>query len=115
MPLDLHVFRTLSDNAGALLHDPASGACAAVDVPAAGEMLAAATAKGWTIRDVFVTHAHHDHTQGVAELKQATGAKTHAYGPHGRYGEDIEEGADRDFVPDIVVKDGDVMHFRFNN
>lgn len=74
MPLDLHVFRTLGDNAGALLHDPATGACAAVDVPDAGEMLAAAKAKGWTISDVFVTHAHHDHTQGVAALKQATGA-----------------------------------------
>ena len=58
MPLDLHVFRTLNDNAGALLHDPASGACAAVDVPDAGEMLAAAKAKGWTISDIFITHAH---------------------------------------------------------
>lgn len=74
MPLDLHVFRTLSDNAGALLHDPATGACAAVDVPDAGEVLAAARAKGWTISDVFITHAHHDHTQGVAMVKQATGA-----------------------------------------
>ena len=75
MPLDLHVFRTLSDNAGALLHDPASGACAAVDVPDAGEVLAAARSKGWTISDIFVTHAHHDHTQGVALVKQATGAR----------------------------------------
>jgi hydroxyacylglutathione hydrolase len=74
MPLDLHVFRTLSDNAGALLHDPATGACAAVDVPDAGEMLAAAADKGWTISDIFITHAHHDHTQGVAAVKQATGA-----------------------------------------
>lgn len=74
MPLDLHVFRTLSDNAGALIHDPASGACAAIDVPDAGEMLAAAKAKGWTISDIFITHAHHDHTQGVAAVKQATGA-----------------------------------------
>jgi hydroxyacylglutathione hydrolase len=74
MPIDLHVFRTLSDNAGALLHDPATGACAAVDVPDADAVLAAAKAKGWTIRDIFVTHAHHDHTQGVAELKEATGA-----------------------------------------
>lgn len=79
MPLDLHVFRTLSDNAGALLHDPASGACAAIDVPDAGEMLAAARAKGWTISEIFVTHAHHDHTQGVAAVKQATGA--HVTGP----------------------------------
>ena len=74
MPLDLHVFRTLGDNAGALLHDPATGACAAVDVPDAGELLAAAKAKGWTISDIFVTHAHHDHAQGVAAVKQATGA-----------------------------------------
>ena len=56
MPLDLHVFRTLNDNAGALLHDPASGACAAVDVPDAGETLAAAKVKGWTISDIFITH-----------------------------------------------------------
>jgi hydroxyacylglutathione hydrolase len=75
MPLDLHVFRTLSDNAGALLFDPATKACAAVDVPDAGEVLAAARGKGWTITDIFITHAHHDHTQGVAELKQATGAQ----------------------------------------
>lgn len=75
MTLDLHVFRTLSDNAGALIHDPATGACAAVDVPDAGEVLAAAKAKGWTIGDVFITHAHHDHTQGVAEVKRATGAR----------------------------------------
>lgn len=45
MPLDTHVFRTLGDNAGALLHDPATGACAAVDVPDAGEVLAAAKAR----------------------------------------------------------------------
>lgn len=74
MPLDLHVFRTLSDNAGALLHDPATGACAAVDVPDAGQVMAVAKAKGWTISEIFVTHAHADHTQGVAELKRATGA-----------------------------------------
>jgi hydroxyacylglutathione hydrolase len=75
MPLDLHVFRTLGDNAGALLHDPATKACAAVDVPDAGQVMAAAKAKGWTISEIFVTHAHADHTQGVAELKRATGAK----------------------------------------
>ncbi|KPF71193.1 hypothetical protein IP69_07860 [Bosea sp. AAP35] len=74
MPLDLHVFPTLSDNAGALLHDPATGACAAIDVPDAAQVLDAAQAKGWTISDIFVTHAHADHTQGVAQVKAATGA-----------------------------------------
>ncbi len=75
MPLDLHVFRTLSDNAGALVRCPASGACAAIDAPDADQVLAAARSKGWTISDILVTHAHADHTQGVAALKQATGAR----------------------------------------
>lgn len=75
MALDLHVFRTLSDNAGALIHDPASGACAAIDVPDAGQVMAEAKAQGWTISEIFVTHAHADHTQGVAAVKQATEAK----------------------------------------
>ncbi|HEV7257102.1 MAG TPA: hydroxyacylglutathione hydrolase [Bosea sp. (in: a-proteobacteria)] len=75
MPLDLQIFRTLSDNAGALLYDPVAKACAAVDVPDAGHVMAAAKARGWAITDIFVTHAHHDHTQGVAELKRATGAR----------------------------------------
>lgn len=79
MPLDLHVFRTLNDNAGALLHDPASGACAAVDVPDADEVLAAAKARGWTIDRVLVTHEHADHVQGIAALKAATGAAV--FGP----------------------------------
>lgn len=75
MPIEIHVFRTLSDNAGALIRDTESGACAAVDAPDADEVMEAARAKGWAITDIFVTHAHHDHTQGVAALKQATGAR----------------------------------------
>jgi hydroxyacylglutathione hydrolase len=74
MAIELHVFRTLSDNAGALIYEPASQACAAIDAPDAAPILDAAKAKGWTISDIFVTHAHADHTQGVAELKDATGA-----------------------------------------
>ena len=96
MPLDIHVFRTLSDNAGALLRDPATGACAAVDVPDAGEVLAAAKAKGWTIDQVLVTHEHADHVQGIAALKQATGAKV--FGP---------EAARAGAPVDVVLREGD--------
>lgn len=96
MPLDIHVFRTLSDNAGALLHDPASGVCAAVDVPDAAEVLAAARAKGWRISQVLVTHEHADHVQGVLTLKQATGAKVFA------------PAAARGAAPvDVVIGEGD--------
>jgi glyoxylase-like metal-dependent hydrolase (beta-lactamase superfamily II) len=61
------------------------------------------------VSHILVTHTHRDHSPAAAPLKQATGAKTYAYGPHGRHGEDVEEGADRDFVPDVAVKDGDVL------
>jgi glyoxylase-like metal-dependent hydrolase (beta-lactamase superfamily II) len=61
------------------------------------------------VSHILITHTHRDHSPAALPLKQATGAKTYAYGPHGRYGEDIEEGADRDFVPDVAVKDGDVL------
>lgn len=96
MPLDLHVFRTLSDNAGALLHDPATGACAAVDVPDADEVLAAAGARGWTIGQVLVTHEHADHVQGIAALKQATGARVFA-----------PDAARAGAPVDVVLREGD--------
>ncbi len=96
MPLDIHVFRTLGDNAGALLRDPGTGACAAVDVPDAGEVLAAAKAKGWSINQVLVTHEHADHVQGIAALKQATGAKVFA-----------PEAARAGTPVDVVISEGD--------
>ena len=96
MPLDIHVFRTLGDNAGALLRDPGTGACAAVDVPDAGEVLAAAKAKGWSINQVLVTHEHADHVQGIAALKQATGAKVFA-----------AEAARAGTPVDVVISEGD--------
>jgi hypothetical protein len=33
MSAEIRAFRCLSDNIGALIHDPATGACAAVDAP----------------------------------------------------------------------------------
>src|SRR3977135_2381352 len=36
MPAKTHLFRCLKDNFGVLLHDPASGATAAIDAPDAG-------------------------------------------------------------------------------
>lgn len=75
MPAEFHVFKTLSDNCGALIRDTASGLCAAVDAPDAEATYAAARARGWAISHLFVTHEHADHVQGIAELKQLTGCK----------------------------------------
>lgn len=75
MAVDIHQFLCLSDNFGVLLHDPATKATAAVDVPEAAPVLAAAREKGWTISHILVTHHHPDHVQGIPEVKQATGAR----------------------------------------
>ncbi len=61
------------------------------------------------VSHILVTHTHRDHSPAAAALKQWSGAPTYAAGAHGRAAGEVEEGADRDFTPDIVVHDGDVL------
>ena len=64
-----------------------------------------------TVTHILVTHTHMDHSPAAAPLKQATGAATYAYGPHGGVRQDAtgEAGADWDFRPDHVLRDGDCV------
>jgi glyoxylase-like metal-dependent hydrolase (beta-lactamase superfamily II) len=72
---------------------------------------------GETVSHILVTHTHLDHSPAAAALKQATGAPTLGFGPHGAGlhgatrsdGAGSEEGADRDFVPDHALRDGDTV------
>ncbi|WP_340267136.1 hydroxyacylglutathione hydrolase [Sphingobium mellinum] len=64
----------LSDNYVWLLHDPASGETVAVDPAVADPVLAAAAARGWTIKQIWNTHWHGDHVGGNAGIKAAAGA-----------------------------------------
>lgn len=70
MAADIRVFTCLSDNFGTLIHDPATGATASIDAPEAGPIARQLDAAGWTLTDILITHHHHDHVGGVAELKQ---------------------------------------------
>ncbi|HEX8446865.1 MAG TPA: hydroxyacylglutathione hydrolase [Sphingomonas sp.] len=63
----------LSDNYIWLLHDDRSGDTVVVDPGAAGPVLAAASARGWTIGQIWITHWHGDHVDGNAAIKAATG------------------------------------------
>src|SRR6201993_2774938 len=72
----------LSDNFGYLIHDPATKATASIDAPEAGPIIKALEREGWTLTDILVTHHHHDHVGGVAELKQKYGCRV--VGPHDR-------------------------------
>lgn len=69
MTAHIHQFPCLSDNYGALVHDPVSGSTASIDAPEASAVLAALDGRGWTLTDILLTHHHADHVQGVAGLK----------------------------------------------
>lgn len=68
---------------------------------------------GETITHQLITHTHSDHSPAARLLKEATGAQTWAFGPHGSGPVDgaavVEEGADHDFKPDHKVCHGDII------
>lgn len=74
MSLEIHQFPYMSDNYGVLLHDPATGTTACVDAGDATAALSALKHKGWTLDLLLITHHHADHTAGLQEIKEATGA-----------------------------------------
>src|SRR3954462_4009610 len=71
MTAEIRVFRCLSDNIGALIRDPATGACAAVEAP----IVKALEETGWTLSEIIVTHRHADHVQAIEPLKRRTGCR----------------------------------------
>ena len=73
MSLEIHQFPCLNDNYGYLVHEPKSGATAAIDTPDAKAIEKALAEKGWTLTHILNTHHHYDHAGGNEELKKKTG------------------------------------------
>jgi glyoxylase-like metal-dependent hydrolase (beta-lactamase superfamily II) len=68
------------------------------------------TLRGKKVTHILVTHTHRDHSPAARHVKQWTGAPVYGFGPHGRDSAlKIEEGADREFAPDIRLRDGDTI------
>jgi len=66
--------------------------------------------RGESVDRILITHTHADHSPAATAVKRATGAPTLGFGPHGAdAGPAVEEGGDRDFIPDRVLRDGDVV------
>ena len=66
--------------------------------------------RGLRVTHILITHTHADHSPAAKALREWTGAATYAFGPHPASSDDeAEEGGDRDFVPDVRVRDGDVI------
>ena len=58
----------LSDNYAYLLLDKASGEVALIDVPEAAPIKAELTARGWTLSQIWLSHHHFDHIDGLPDL-----------------------------------------------
>ncbi|VAW03637.1 Hydroxyacylglutathione hydrolase [hydrothermal vent metagenome] len=101
MTLQLLTIPCLSDNYAYLLHDPASGETAAVDVPEAGPMIKALENKGWTLSHILLTHHHWDHIEGLDKLLAVAPARV------------IGAKADANRLPplDLAVSEGDIFRF----
>jgi hydroxyacylglutathione hydrolase len=99
MPAQIRLFSCLQDNFGVLVHDPVSGATAAIDAPEAAPIEAALKGNGWKLTDILVTHHHGDHVGGVAELKERY---------HCRVVAPAAEAAQIPLV-DVKVKEGDTV------
>src|SRR5215831_4342152 len=80
MAAEIRLFTCLSDYFGYLIHDPESKATASIDAPEAAPIIRALDKEGWRLTDILVTHHHHDHVGGIAELKQHYGCRV--TGPH---------------------------------
>ncbi len=101
MPAQTCLFLCLKDNFGVLLHDPESGATAAIDAPEAAPVEAALEATGWRLTDILVTHHHHDHTGGIEELKANHRCRV------------VAPDAEADRIPEVdeTVRENDVARF----
>lgn len=69
--LQVAQFPCLSDNYGYLIHDPTSGATAAVDTPEVQPYEQELKKRGWTLTHILNTHHHYDHTGGNQALSQS--------------------------------------------
>lgn len=75
-----------------------------------------AALKGRTLTHIVVTHTHADHSPLSRELAKLTGAPTYGEGPHRASRElhigehnPLDASADRDFKPDFILADHDVI------
>lgn len=75
MPVEIVTVPCRSDNYAYLVRDGATGQTALIDAPEVDPIVAALDEKGWGLDQIWITHHHGDHTEGVDELRARHGAK----------------------------------------
>lgn len=84
MSFDLVTIPCLSDNYAYLLRDQQTDMIALIDVPEAGPIIDELNRHHWKLDQIWLTHHHPDHVQGLAEVLQdfpaeVIGAKADAH------------------------------------
>ena len=73
--ITIHTLPCLSDNYAYVVHNSATGTAAIVDVPEAGPLVEKIAQLNVPVADIFLTHHHWDHIDGLPDLQAAlTGA-----------------------------------------
>lgn len=73
MPLQIVTVPCRSDNYAFLIHDDASGRTALVDAPETAPLDGALKERGWKLDELWITHHHGDHVEGVDDLRRIYG------------------------------------------
>lgn len=77
MALLIDIFMCRTDNYGYLVHDVDTRKTASIDAPDAKAVKAALDRRGWDLSDIFVTHHHTDHVEGIPALKREFNCTVH--------------------------------------
>lgn len=67
--------------------------------------------EGETISHILVTHNHVDHSPAARPLSNLCGAQIYAHDVKSQqyHKADVEEGLDKSFNPDVILRDGDII------
>lgn len=101
MPLELVTIPCLQDNYAFLLHSTETGETALIDIPEAPPISAALAERGWKLTDIWITHHHWDHVDGLNDLAEASDARI------------VGAADDKDRLPplNLSVSDGQTFSF----
>ena len=67
----IYTLPCLSDNYAYVIHNSVSGTAAVVDVPEAGPLVDKISELNVPVTDIFLTHHHWDHIDGLPDLQAA--------------------------------------------
>lgn len=99
MPVEIVTIPCRTDNYAYLIRDEASGQVALVDAPETAPIERALDERGWRLHQIWITHHHGDHVEGVDALRERHGARV------------VGHSADRARLPklDLELSEGETV------